>query len=64
MENRKGEYPDDPVLVTINETERRSGLGRTKIYELINDGTLKSVKIGRCRRVVLASIRELADRAG
>ena len=64
MENRKGEYPDDPVLVTINETERRASLGRTKIYELIADGTLRSVKIGRSRRVLMASIRELADRAG
>ncbi len=64
MDNIKGENRDDPVLVTIKETERRASLGRTKIYELIADGTLRSVKIGRSRRVLMASIRELADRAG
>ena len=63
MDNIKGENRDDPVLVTIKETERRASLGRTKIYELIADGTLRSVKIGRSRRVLMASIRELADRA-
>ena len=64
MDNIKGESRDDPVLVTIKETERRASLGRKKIYELIADGTLRSVKIGRSRRVLMASIRELADRAG
>lgn len=63
MDNIKGENSDDPVLVTIKETGRRLGFGRTKIYALINDRTLKSVKIGRSRRVVMASIRALADRA-
>ncbi len=63
MDNIKGENRDDPVLVTIKETERRASLGRTKIYELIADGTLRSVKIGRSRRVLMASIRKLANRA-
>ena len=64
MEPAKNETTDDPILVTIKETKRRTGFGRTKIYELINDDTLKSVKIGGSRRVVMSSIRDLADRAG
>ena len=36
-----------PLAVSIRETCRLSGLGRTKIYELISDGRLTPVKIDR-----------------
>ena len=35
-----------PVSVTVNDACRITGLGRTKVYELIADGPLKSVAIG------------------
>jgi excisionase family DNA binding protein len=63
VNHKKNENTDDPVLVTIKETKRRTGFGRTKIYELIKDDTLKSVKIGGSRRVVMSSIRNLAKSA-
>jgi predicted DNA-binding transcriptional regulator AlpA len=50
-----------PVWVTINETIRISGLGRTRLYELLNNGTLKSIKLGGKRLVAYASIEALGQ---
>lgn len=49
-----------PITVTVPEALRLSGLGRTKVYELIGNGTLKTVQIGRRRLVVFASLEALA----
>ncbi len=35
------------MLNTIQQTKEKIGLGTTRIYELINQGTLKAKKIGR-----------------
>lgn len=50
-----------PITITINEALRVSGLGRTKLYELIGSGTLKTITIGRRRLVVYASLEALAE---
>jgi hypothetical protein len=39
-----------------------SGLGRTRVYELINDGSLDSVTIGRRCLVLVDSYRRFIDR--
>lgn len=39
------------------------GLGRTKTFELIADGTVESIKIGKKRLVRLRSIRQLGRAA-
>ncbi|MDP8969804.1 MAG: excisionase family DNA-binding protein [Actinomycetota bacterium] len=38
-------------LVTVNAAATRLGISRSRIYELIKDGTLESVKVGRLRRI-------------
>lgn len=48
------------LLATIAETKGLTGLGKTKIYDLIDDGTLESVKVGSRRLVKMSSIRRLA----
>lgn len=52
--------PLKPITITINEALRVSGLGRTKLYELIGSGTLKTITVGRRRLVVYASLEALA----
>lgn len=52
----------DPIWTTIDGTRRLSGLGRSKIYELIDEKILESVKVGSRRLVSVASIRALGDR--
>jgi len=49
----------EPLAATISEACRLSGLGRSSIYVLLNTGRLKSVRFGKRRLVVLASLREL-----
>lgn len=49
---------DDPLLYTIGEAGRTLRAGRTKINELIGSGELRSVKIGRSRRVPVAALHE------
>lgn len=50
-------------LVSINDACRILAIGKTKIYELINDGTLLSVKIGRRRLIVVDSIDAITGAA-
>jgi excisionase family DNA binding protein len=48
-----------PVAATIHDTCHITGLGRTKVYELIGEGKLKAIAIGRRRLVLYSSIEEL-----
>jgi excisionase family DNA binding protein len=41
---------------TIREACQAAGLGRTKLYELIKSGTLKTTTIGRRRLVLVPSL--------
>jgi excisionase family DNA binding protein len=36
----------EPEAISVDEACRLTGVGRSKIYELIADGTLPSVKVG------------------
>jgi excisionase family DNA binding protein len=48
-----------PKACTIREACHVTGLGKTSIYELINQGKLQSVAIGRRRLVLVESIEAL-----
>jgi excisionase family DNA binding protein len=50
-----------PIAVTINEASRISGLGRSKIYQLIADGRLDSVVVDRRRLIRMYSLRLLLN---
>ena len=41
----------DKLLLTPTEAAHALGIGRSKIYELMQTGQLASVHIGACRRV-------------
>jgi excisionase family DNA binding protein len=45
----------------INEVPETYGIGRTKVYELINDGTLRTVKVGGRRLILADSLEALID---
>jgi excisionase family DNA binding protein len=53
----------EPVTVTVSNAMAAIGIGQTKIYELINNGTLKTVRVGRRRLIKTDSIRALVDQA-
>lgn len=39
------------VLLKIPEVMERLAVGQTKVYELMSSGELRSVKVGRSRRI-------------
>lgn len=53
----------DPITTTIDGTRKATGLGTTKIYELIAEGRLEIVKVGRRTLVKTKSIRSLLGEA-
>ncbi len=53
--------PTEPLVVSVNEGRRLAGIGRTKFYELIHEGQVRTVTIGRRRLVFVASIREMLE---
>ena len=50
------------LTCTIDDACEVTGLGRTKLYELIAAGELEIVKIGTATRVVVSSIEAYVDR--
>lgn len=50
-----------PFTTSITEAAKALSLGRTKIYHLISEGRLETVKIGRRRLVKVESIRRLLE---
>ncbi|WP_176731269.1 helix-turn-helix domain-containing protein [Bradyrhizobium elkanii] len=50
------------ISCTVDEACAVTGLGRTKLYELIGSGQLITTTIGRRRLVIVRSLLELVDR--
>jgi len=53
----------EPLAVRIPDAVRMTGIGRSKLYELIASGDLETVKIGRCTLVTIDALKELLARA-
>jgi excisionase family DNA binding protein len=47
-----------PMLVTVDQVAKMLSIGRTAAWELIRKNQIKSVKIGRTRRVPRAAVQE------
>lgn len=48
--------------LSIGETIRRFGVGRTKLYELIQSGDIEAFKLGRRTLIRTDSVRNFMDR--
>jgi excisionase family DNA binding protein len=53
----------EPISVRIREACRLTGVGRSKLYELIAAGEVETVKIGRITLVPMSSLRALITHA-
>ena len=61
------ETPVEPTraevqLLTISEAADLLSVSRSKLYVLMGDGELQSVKLGGSRRIRLQSLKELVER--
>ena len=54
---------NEPISVRIREACRLTGIGRSKLYELIAAGEVETVKIGRITLVPMSSLRARKTRA-
>ena len=51
----------EPLLTPV-EAARRLGIGRTRMFALIGAGEVRSVKIGRLRRVPVEALNDYVAR--
>ena len=54
----------EQLAVSINDTAKTLGMGRTSIYAMIADGRLEAFKLGRRTLVKAESIRRLVAAQG
>lgn len=54
-------HPERPALLTVDQAGRELGCGRSHVYTLMAAGELRSVKIGRNRRIPAAEIGRYID---
>lgn len=52
-------YRTDPLTVRIPEACRLTGIGRSKLYELIAEGSIEIVKVGGMTLVSFESLKRL-----
>lgn len=52
----------DPLTVRIPVAVKLTGIGRSKLYELIRAGELDVVKVGTAPLVTMTSLRRLVER--
>ena len=57
MDTRQSER----LLLTTNEAAHRLGIGRSKLYELVGKGQIRTVRIGRAVRVPTREVERYAD---
>ena len=47
-----------PLAVSPIAAARMLGIGRTHLYELMNNGSLRSVRLGKRRLILIEAIKE------
>jgi len=50
--------PNEVLLMRAAEVARTLGLSRSKIYQMMRDGALPVVRVGRAVRVLKAALRD------
>jgi excisionase family DNA binding protein len=51
-----------PLCVRVNVAARMMGIGRTKLYELIGNGEVETIKVGKATLVTTASLNAMIER--
>ena len=51
----------DELLLTVEEAANRLRIGRTVMYNLVRSNRIRTIKIGRLRRVPVDALREYVD---
>ncbi|HVV37560.1 MAG TPA: helix-turn-helix domain-containing protein [Acidimicrobiales bacterium] len=62
MLNLPEPHAPEPLLLTIVEAARLLSVGRTTVYELIDRGEIRAVRIGRACRVPVTAVNDYVAR--
>jgi excisionase family DNA binding protein len=62
--SEKQEFGPTKLLLTVTEASQVLAISRSKLYELLNSGTLPSVHIGRSRRIRMKDVEEFINDGG
>jgi excisionase family DNA binding protein len=54
----------ETLLLRVTEVARLLGVSHPKVYELIADGRLRSVRLDGCRRIRTDDLRNYVDSLG
>ena len=60
--SHEAQQPDLVSLFTIDDVAHRTKLGRTTLFAILKSGELRSVKVGRSRRIPASALIEFIDR--
>jgi excisionase family DNA binding protein len=58
MGSRAKPIVNEPDLITVEEAALRCRLGKSTIQQWYTSGKIRSVKVGRARRIVFESLRD------
>ena len=58
----KSDYLARPLTVRIRDACRMTGIGRSKLYELIGRGEIETIKIGTITLVPVAGLEDFLHR--
>jgi excisionase family DNA binding protein len=54
--------PIQPITVRIPMAVKMTGIGRSKLYELISAGEITAIKVGSSRLVIVESLKDFVER--
>ena len=54
--------PDERLLLSVDEAAHRLSIGRSLLYELLAAGEIRSIHVGRLRRVPIAALADYIHR--
>jgi excisionase family DNA binding protein len=54
----------DQICVKVEEAAQLLRVGRSTVYDLMRTGEIRSVRIGRSRRIPVDALREYVDQLG
>ncbi len=60
-EPKPGSVTHDTLAMRISDAAKALSIGRTTVYKLIGNGTLRTITVGRRRLILTRSIQELCD---
>jgi excisionase family DNA binding protein len=58
MANQRNHDPIERLAYTIEEACEATSLGRSKMLQLVYDGKVRSIKVGRRRLIIAESLRD------